>query len=102
MIPDDASTQSCHFEWDPRKEAANRVRHGVSFMLAQMAFWDPHRLLAEDVKHSRNESRYYCIGKAGGGVLTVRFTFRSAAIRIIGAGYWRKGRDLYEKHNQVH
>ena len=27
---------------------------------------------------------------------------RGETIRIIGAGYWRKGRKLYEKTNQVH
>ena len=30
-------------------------------------------------------------------VLTVRFTLRNGAIRVIGAGYWRKQRRLYEK-----
>lgn len=29
--------------------------------------------------------------------MTVRFTYRQNRIRIIGAGYWRKGRDVYEK-----
>jgi len=28
--------------------------------------------------------------------LTVRFTYRGSVIRIIGAGYWRKGRKIYE------
>jgi hypothetical protein len=29
--------------------------------------------------------------------LTVRFTLRNGTIRVIGAGYWRKQRRLYEK-----
>jgi hypothetical protein len=33
--------------------------------------------------------------KVGDGIMTVRFTFRERKIRIIGAGYWRKGRDIY-------
>jgi hypothetical protein len=28
---------------------------------------------------------------------TVRFTWRGDRIRIIGAGYWRKGRQAYEQ-----
>ena len=31
------------------------------------------------------------------GVLTVRFTYRRKKIRIYGAGYWRKGRKIYER-----
>lgn len=32
----------------------------------------------------------------GGGVLMVRFTYREEVIRIIGAGYWRKGKAIFE------
>ena len=27
---------------------------------------------------------------------------RAAVIRIIGAGYWRKGKAIYERENQIH
>jgi hypothetical protein len=33
--------------------------------------------------------------------LTVRFTYRSGVIRIIGAGYWRKGKKIYEAHSKI-
>ena len=33
------------------------------------------------------------------GIVTVRFTVRNNKIRIIGAGYWRKGKKIYEKEN---
>jgi len=29
--------------------------------------------------------RYYCFGKVGDGILTVRFTYRNNVIRIIGS-----------------
>jgi hypothetical protein len=35
-----------------------------------------------------------------GGVMTVRFTWRGGVIRIFGAGYWRKGRAIYEQQNR--
>jgi uncharacterized protein len=57
-------------------------------------------VIAEDVKHSHSEKRYYCFGQVGDGILTVRFTYRKDAIRIIGAGYWREGKDIYEKENR--
>jgi hypothetical protein len=31
--------------------------------------------------------------------MTVRFTYGKSKIRIIGAGYWRKGKKIYEKEN---
>ncbi|OGP59755.1 MAG: hypothetical protein A2V67_03135 [Deltaproteobacteria bacterium RBG_13_61_14] len=90
------------FEWDEKKDAANRRKHGVAFALAQMAFLDPRRVIARDLKHSGAEPRYYCLGEVEGGILTVRFTYREDVIRIIGAGYWRKGREVYEKENSLH
>jgi uncharacterized DUF497 family protein len=87
------------FEWDPEKDLLNQAKHGVSFAEAQLAFADPDRVIAEDLSHSHNEKRYYCFGKAGDGILTVRFTFRLGLIRIIGAGYWRKGKQIYEREN---
>ena len=91
------------FDWDKRKDAENQGKHGVPFRVAQHAFADPHRVIAEDTLHSSaKERRYFCFGSVDDGVLTVRFTYRSGVIRIIGAGYWRKGKAIYERENQVH
>ncbi len=90
------------FEWDPEKAQENQQKHGVAFAQAQYAFADPHRIIAEDLSHSSEERRYFCFGWVNGGVLTVRFTYRSNVIRIFGAGYWRKGKQIYERENQVH
>jgi uncharacterized DUF497 family protein len=85
------------FEWDPKKGEENIKKHGVSFYEAQQAFLDPHRVIAEDLEHSKTEARYYCFGKVDGMVMTVRFTYRKHIIRIYGAGYWRKGKKIYEE-----
>ncbi len=90
------------FEWDDEKDQRNQKKHGVGFHLARYVFADPQRVIAEDEAHSSDEDRFFCIGQVGDGILTVRFTYRVDAIRIIGAGYWRKGRQLYEKQNQIH
>ena len=90
------------FEWDPAKDSANQAKHGVSFQEAQLAFLDPSRVIARDLTHSRMEPRYYCFGRVGEGILTVRFAYRGQLIRIIGAGYWRRGKRIYETHSQVH
>jgi hypothetical protein len=90
------------FEWDDEKDKENQDKHNVSFPLAQLAFFDPHRIIAEDVNHSLEEDRFYCIGRVDDGVITVRFTYRKNVIRIYGAGYWRKGRKLYEEKNKIY
>ena len=90
------------FDWDPAKESENLRKHGVTFVRAQYAFADPQRVIARDVDHSRTEARFCCFGAVDGGVLTVRFTYRGSVVRIIGAGYWRKGKAVYERENQVH
>ena len=87
------------FDWDPEKDLANQTKHGISFSEAQYAFADPNRVIAEDLTQSKKEKRYFCFGKVGGGVLTVRFTYRAGVIRIFGAGYWRKGKKTYEREN---
>jgi uncharacterized DUF497 family protein len=85
------------FEWDHKKNDANIAKHGISFFEAQRAFLDPNRIIAEDIEHSRTETRYYCFGRVDEAVMTVRFIYRGRTIRIFGAGYWRKGRRIYEK-----
>jgi uncharacterized DUF497 family protein len=88
------------FEWDDVKDRANRIKHGVSFATAQAAFFDPRRVIAEDLEHSGAETRYFCFGKVADGIMTVRFTYRAGRIRIFGAGYWRKGKRIYEQQNR--
>jgi uncharacterized DUF497 family protein len=85
------------FKWDEKKNHANINKHGVSFFEAQKAFFDSKRVVAEDVEHSQKEKRYFCFGKVSDGIMTVRFTYRGETIRIIGAGYWRAGKKIYEK-----
>ena len=90
------------FEWDDAKDLANQTKHGLSFSQAQYAFADPNRVIARDLEHSNKEERFYCFGQVGGGIATVRFTYRNKVIRIFGAGYWRKGKRIYERENQIH
>lgn len=92
------------FEWNTDKNLENHKKHGVWFEEAQHAFRDKHRIIAKDLTHSQEESRYFCFGlnQDKTGVLTVRFTYRNGKIRIFGAGYWRKGKKIYEQTNSVH
>jgi uncharacterized DUF497 family protein len=87
------------FEWDATKDRVNQAKHEVGFELAQHEFLDPSRVIAEDIDHSGNERRYFCFGQVEGAVMTVRFTWRNGRIRVFGAGYWRKGKAMYEEAN---
>jgi len=89
------------FEWDTEKEKTNVMRHGVDFTEATAVFYDPKPLISADEGHSAEETRLFCIGRTARGILMVRFTYRGETIRIIGAGYWRKGRKTYEKENPI-
>ncbi len=50
------------FDWDQDKADKNQKKHGVSFALAQLAFADSKRVIAEDLSHGSGEQRYFCFG----------------------------------------
>lgn len=90
---------SLRFEWDPRKAAANIVKHKVSFQEAVTVFGDPLGRIAEDPRHSEGEERYVLLGLSERQrLLAVMFTERGEAIRVISArrATRREGRDYEE------
>jgi len=50
------------FDWDERKNRANRTRHGIWFEEAQSVFDDPRALLFCDPDHSEEEERFIFLG----------------------------------------
>ncbi|MDA1236495.1 MAG: BrnT family toxin [Acidobacteria bacterium] len=58
------------FDWDPAKDASNRVKHGVSFEAAQLAFDDPHAISALD-RVVDGEERWQTVGLTRGTLLLV-------------------------------
>ena len=91
--------KKANFEWDDNKNISNQEKHHLSFEKAQYAFSDVSRIIAEDLDHSQDEKRYFCFAKVDSEIITVRFVYRNNKIRIFGAGYWRKGKKIYEKNN---
>ena len=76
------------FDWDPRKAAANLLKHRVSFEEAQTAFLDEDALVIEDPDHSEAEDRFILLGVSGSlRVLFVCHCVRKGGslIRIISA-----------------
>jgi uncharacterized DUF497 family protein len=85
------------FEWDATKDRANRAKHGIGFELAQHAFLDPLRVIAEDPDHGGDEQRYFCFGLVEGAVLTVRFTWRNQRSGFSGLATGEKERRFMKK-----
>jgi len=85
------------FVWNGHKERANVLKHGVNFTRASQVFADAGVRIFIDEVHSQDEDRYFAVGVVDNRILTVRFTYRDHLIRIFGAGYWRNGKELYEK-----
>ena len=76
------------FDWDPKKDAANQRKHGVSFEEASTVFSDEHALLIDDPDHSEQEERFILLGlSAGLRTLVVCHCDREAqdVIRFISA-----------------
>jgi len=91
--------KKANFEWDDNKNISNQEKHHLSFEKAQYAFSDERRIIAEDLEHSQDEKRYFCFAKVDDEIITVRFVYRNNKIRIFGAGYWRKGKKIYEANS---
>ena len=88
------------FSWDPAKERANVARHGVDSRGAQGGLAERSALVLFYAGCSdHRELRWWLLGRVGARILLVRYTHRpGGTIRLIGAGYWRQGRNYYENY----
>lgn len=90
------------FEWDPAKERANILKHGVSFELAMRVWDDPLHVVLPD-RIEDGELRWHAIGMVGSAALLLVVHANPDAqdedrIRIIGARKaTRRERKLYEE-----
>ena len=75
------------FEWDPEKERANRLKHGLSFDEASRLFTACLDYLeVYDEEHSEDEDRFIAIGLSGRRVIVVAYAERQDdLIRIFSA-----------------
>jgi len=85
------------FEWDEKKAASNKRKHGVSFDEARTVFYDEHAIQFFDPDHSLEEDRFILLGLSfEPQALVVCHCFREseAVIRIISARKADKGEEL--------
>jgi len=90
--------QPLEFEWDKHNSNKIRLRHNITPIEAEQAFFDDYSIFF-DSKHSTAEKRYQLIGKSNTGkVLFIVFTPRNNKIRIISArSASKKERNNYDK-----
>ncbi len=89
------------FEWDERKGAENKRKHGVSFDDATSVFSDDQAVLIDDPDHSDHEDRFVLLGlSASLRTLVVTHCYRKTddVIRVISARKaTRKEREIYNR-----
>ncbi len=86
------------FEWDKNKNKSNQEKHGIDFNDAKEVFKDNNRKISPDLRKDYGESRWKIIGKIYGSIISVIYTIRYKAVRIISARKAsRKERDEYNK-----
>jgi uncharacterized DUF497 family protein len=88
------------FEYDPRKSASNKIKHGLDFQEAQRLWLDPYALAVPVSKTA--EPRSLVIGECGGKLWTAIITLRGAAVRIISVRRARnKEVKIYERRKGI-
>ncbi len=88
------------FEWDARKAARNRAKHGVTSTEASTVFFDPLAYTVPDLRHSVGEERLILFGHSKTGrLLAVMFAEHDPdKVRIFSARpATRRERQEYEE-----
>ena len=90
------------FEWDDEKAQSNLRKHGVSFDEATTVFSEWGAPINGDVEHSISEDRFIIIATSEQQrLLTVAFTYRDEAVRIISARCAnRREQQIYEQEKR--
>jgi uncharacterized DUF497 family protein len=87
-----------HFEWDPKKRQSNLAKHQIDFVDAVRIF-DGFVHQRQDARKEYGELRTIAIGSMDDQILTVVWTLREGAIRIVSAR--RANHDEAREYRQV-
>ncbi|MBA2732204.1 MAG: BrnT family toxin [Acidobacteria bacterium] len=93
----DLLSECSGFEWDKGNLEKNWISHKVTAVECEQIFFNLPLVVADDVKHSRKESRFYALGQTDAGRLLFSvFTIRRKLIRVISA------RDMNTKERRAY
>ena len=89
------------FDWDERKAASNKRKHGISFEEAVTVFYDESARHMPDLDHSDDEDRFVLLGMSARlRILVVCHCYRKgdSVIRVISARKAnKKEKIIYER-----
>lgn len=94
----DVDLLSCTgFDWDEGNLQKNWISHRVTAAECEQVFFNLPLVVADDVKHSQSEDRFYALGQTDAGrLLFLAFTSCRKLIRVISA------RDMNRKERKVY
>ena len=85
------------FEWDEGKRSANIEKHGLDFVDAVEVFEAPYVVVPSS--YEGEEERFLAIGRLQGRFVTVVYTTRNEAIRIIS--FRRARHEERQKYQEI-
>jgi uncharacterized DUF497 family protein len=89
--------QCTGFEWDEGNVEKNWISHKVTAAECEQIFFNLPLVVADDLKHSNKENRFYVLGQTNASrLLFLVFTIRRKLIRVISA------RDMNRKERKVY
>ena len=91
------------FDWDQDNAEKNWTSHRVTPEEAEDVFFNDPLIIRSDVRHSREEKRYYALGQTSTGRrLFIAFTIRHRLIRMISARDMnRREQAAYDSHEKA-
>lgn len=90
------------FEWDDHNAQKIWAKHRVTPSECEQIFFHRPLVVADDLKHSKEESRYYALGQTDAGrLLFAVFTIRRNFIRLISSREMnRKEKKVYKSYEK--
>ena len=70
-------------DFDPVKDEANRIKHGVPLAFGVKVFGDAGHIVLPSLRPIDGEDRYKAVGMVGGQLWTAVHVWRGAAMRMI-------------------
>lgn len=94
---DDLLLNCEEFDWDEGNSNKNWIRHKVTKSESEQVFFNEPLIIADDLKHSQDEKRWYILGRTDvKRLLFIVFTIRKSRIRVISA------REMNKKEKKVY
>jgi len=88
------------FDYDPDKDAANRIKHGVPLIFGARLFEDEDQVVLASFRPIDGEDRYKVVGMVGGRLWTAVYVERGETIRLISVRRSNAGEQgSYHRHS---